>query len=209
MKKLAFSLLAVATLGATSYAGHEVVSSKEYKAPVEVGCFLDHELQIDVYGAYVDGNGSSHAGPIREHGWGGGIGINYFFTRNLGIGVDATWIAADENSAANPQSFRSFVNDRNHDTDSDKTVFHNITGSLIFRLPNDATCLAPYAFIGGGFHVDGDQWASAHAGVGLEYRIVPNKIGLFTDARFTYFGDRYGRGDQNNIMVKAGVRFVF
>src|SRR5690606_33305629 len=127
---------------------------------------------------------------------GGGIGVNYFFTRNIGVGVDGTWIYADENAAAS-------------DNDGDNTIFHNFSGSVIVRFPIDEICLAPYLFAGGGFHVDGDQWASAHAGVGLEYRIVPNKVGLFTDARFTYFGDRYGRGDQNNIMVKAGVRFVF
>jgi hypothetical protein len=200
MKKIAFSLLAAVAVTGTSFAGTEVyASSKEYKAPLPPeGCFLDQELQIDVYGAYVDGNGPSHAGPIREHGWGGGIGINYFFSRNIGIGVDGTWIAADENAAAGLD-----------DNNGDRTVFHNVTGSVIVRFPIDEICLAPYLFAGGGFHVDGDQWASAHAGVGLEYRIVPNKVGLFTDARFTYFGDRYGRGDQNNIMVKAGVRFVF
>ena len=198
MKKLAFSLLAVASITATSFAGHEMVSSgKEYKqpAPPEVGCFLDQELQVDVFGAYVDGNAASHAGYIRDHGWGGGIGINYFFTRNVGIGVDGIWFYGKENAAA--------------DQDGDHKAFHNVTGSLIFRFPMDESCLAPYVFVGGGFHVDGDQWASAHAGVGLEYRVVPNKVGLFIDARWTYFGDRYGEGDQNNFLGKAGVRFVF
>lgn len=199
MKKLAFTLLAVAAFVSTSFAGQVVYApSKEYKQPeqiVEVGCFLDQELQIDIYGAYVDGNGHYHAGPIRDHGWGGGIGINYFFSRNIGIGVDGTWIAAKENAAVS--------------TSDDRTVFHNVTGSLIFRFPVDELCLAPYLFVGGGFHVDGEQWASAHAGLGLEYRIVPNKVGIFTDARYTYFGDRYGNGDQGNVMVKAGVRFVF
>ncbi|RYD60389.1 MAG: hypothetical protein EOP84_37045 [Verrucomicrobiaceae bacterium] len=197
MKKIAFSLLAALAVTGTSFAGTEVYSSgKDYKTPLPPEtCFLDRELQIDVYGAYVDGNGGDHAGTIREHGWGGGIGVNYFFTRNIGVGVDGTWIYAEENRGAS--------------NDSGDTIFHNFSGSVIVRFPMDEICLAPYLFAGGGFHVDGDQWASAHAGVGLEYRIVPNKVGLFTDARFTYFGDRYGRGDQNNIMVKAGVRFVF
>ena len=111
----------------------------------------------------------------------------------IGVGVDATWIAARDNQGPN--------------VDNDRTTFHNITSSLIFRFPMD--CLAPYVFAGGGFHVDGEQWASAHAGVGIEYRIVPRKIGLFTDARFTYFGDRFGRGDHNTVMARAGVRLVF
>jgi opacity protein-like surface antigen len=199
MKKLTYSLLVAFALVGTSFAGREVVSysgkgTKEV-APAET-CFLDQELQLDIYGAYVDGN-RPHAGPIREHGWGGGVGINYFFSRMIGVGVDATWIYADDNDGDN---------DNNHD---DNTIIHNFSGSLIFRFPSDETCLAPYVFVGGGFHVDGEQWASAHAGVGLEYRIVPNKIGIFTDARFTYFGDRFGDGDQNNIMARAGVRVVF
>jgi hypothetical protein len=198
MKKLAFSLLAVASITATSFGGQMVYApSKEYKAPVEVGCFLDQELQLDVFGAYVDGNSSDHAGYIRDHGWGGGVGINYFFTRNIGIGVDGIWIYGKENAASSSNR------------DSDSTVFHNVTGSLIFRFPIDELCLAPYVFVGGGYTVDGDDWASAHGGVGLEYRIVPNKIGIFVDARWTYFGDRYGRGDQNNFLGKAGLRFVF
>lgn len=200
MKKLAFSLLAVATLASTSIAGTQVYApSKEVKEiiPVE-GCFLDQELQIDIFGAYVDGNAPNHAGYIRDHGWGGGIGINYFFSRNIGIGVDGIWIYGKENASAG-----------GFNQDNDETVFHNVTGSLIFRFPIDEACLAPYLFVGGGFHVDGDQWASAHAGVGLEYRIVPNKVGLFIDGRWTYFGDRYGHGDQNNFLGKAGIRFVF
>ncbi|MHA3770202.1 hypothetical protein ACXR0O_01535 [Verrucomicrobiota bacterium sgz303538] len=200
MKKLAFSLLAVAAFASTSFAGHEYVApSKEIKtvAPVEVTCFLDREFQIDIFGAYVVGEGPNHAGYIRDHGWGGGIGLNYFFTRNIGLGVDGIWVYGKENAAADPAG------------DTDHKVFHNVTGSLIFRLPIDELCLAPYLFVGGGFHVDGDQWGSGHAGVGLEYRIVPNKVGLFVDGRWTYFGDRYGRGDQNNFLAKAGLRFVF
>jgi opacity protein-like surface antigen len=198
MKKLTFSVLAAFAVAATSLAGHEVVSSgKSYKdkvIPAET-CFLDNELQIDVFGAYTDGN-HPHAGYLNDHGWGGGIGLNYFFTRNIGVGVDATWLYGRDNQGDN-------------NGDNDHTVTHNFTGSLIFRFPSDSTCLSPYVFVGGGFHVDGEQWASAHAGVGLEYRIVPNKIGLFTDARFTYFGDRFGDGDQNNIGARAGIRFVF
>ena len=200
MKKLAFSLLAIASVSTTGFAGHEMVASKEYKQPIpeEIGCFLDQELQIDVFGAYVDGNADRHAGYIRDHGWGGGIGVNYFFTRNIGIGVDGIWIYGKENAAADVRN-----------NSGDHTTFHNVTGSLIFRFPIDEICVAPYVFVGGGFHVDGDQWASAHAGVGLEYRVVPNKIGLFIDGRWTYFGDRYGHGDQNNFLGKAGIRFVF
>lgn len=197
MKKLAFSLLAVAAFASTSIAGTQVYApAKEVKEVIPVeGCFLDQEFQIDIFGAYVVGEGPHHAGYVRDHGWGGGIGLNYFFTRNIGVGVDGFWIYGKENGA---------IHDGTH-----HTVFHNVTGSLIFRLPIDELCLAPYLYVGGGYTVDSVDWASAHGGVGLEYRFVPNKVGFFVDGRWTYFGDRFGHGDQNNFLAKAGFRFVF
>jgi hypothetical protein len=200
MKKLTITLFASIALAASSFAGHEMVSSgKEYKGgkgPIPpVLCFADKELQLDVFGAYQVGEGPTHAGPIGDHGWGGGIGVNYFFSRYIGVGAEGYWIAADHNAAA--------------DVDGGETTFHNIGGSLIFRLPIDELCLAPYAFIGGGAVLDSDDWAVGFAGVGVEYRIIPNKLGVFVDGRFNYYGDRYGHDDQNNYTARAGVRWVF
>lgn len=204
MKKLVFGLVATLAIAATSFAGTVTYQSsgkgyKEYKKVEEPTCFSDTEFQLDIFGAYVDGNAQDHAGYIRDHGWGGGVGLNYFFARYFGLGVDGIWIYGKENAASTPHG----------EDDGPETTFHNVTGSFIFRYPIDSICLAPYAFIGGGYTVDGDDWASAHAGVGLEYRVVPNKIGIFTDGRWTYFGDRYGHGDLNNFLVKAGIRWVF
>lgn len=204
MKKLSITLLASAALVATGLAGSDYVSSgksykesKESKPVIEPTCFNDVELQIDTFGAYQDGNASSHAGPIRDHAWGGGVGVNYFFARYFGLGADGIWVYAKENRAADPTQ------------EDDGKTFHSATGSLILRYPIDSLCLAPYVFAGGGFTVDGDQWASGHAGLGVEYRVVPNKIGLFTDVRWNYYGTRYGSDDQNNFLVKAGFRVVF
>lgn len=198
MKILTTSLFASIAMAATSFAGHEVVSGKDYKQPKDIPpvyCFNAGELQFDVFGVYQDGNALSHAGNVRDHGWGGGIGVNYFFTRYIGIGAEGYWVAAKHNDRAS--------------RDDDNTTFHNVNGSLIFRLPIDALCLAPYAYVGGGAVMDGDQWAVAFGGVGLEYRVIPNKLGLFIDARWNYYGDRYDAGDQNNFTSRAGVRWVF
>ena len=205
MKKLTIAFFASIALAATSFAGHEVVTSgKEYKGgPIPpVTCFADQELQIDIFGAFQIGEGPDHAGPIKDHGWGGGIGINYFFSRYVGIGAEGYWIYADHNSATPGNNFDG------HD-DNSKTTFHNLGGSLIFRLPIDEMCLAPYAFIGGGAVLDSEQWAVAFGGVGVEYRVVPNKVGIFVDGRLNWFGDRFGRGDLNNYTARAGVRWVF
>lgn len=202
MKKLATSLLSLAGMTTALYAGDTVISSgKESKAVtstvVEEPCFKAGEFQIDTFGQYSVGN-SGRVGLFRDHGWGGGIGLNYFFHRNIGLGVDAAWLGAKED-----QQFER------HDSDGNRTTIHNFSGSLIFRAPIDNTCIAPYLYAGGGFEVDGEQWASAHAGVGLEYRIKPNKVGLFIDGRWTYLGDRGGREDLNFFSARAGVRFVF
>lgn len=191
--KTTLTLLAVAAFAGTAFAGTRVVESKTHVVP-ETECFRAHELSLDMFGQYSDGNAPDHAGTIRDHGWGGGIGINYFVTRNFGIGTDAAWLVAKEAPYAGTRG---------------KTTIHNFSASLIYRFPIDRICTAPYIFAGGGVAVDGDQWAVAHAGVGIEHRIVPNKVGLFTDARFNYYGDRFGRGDLNNFAVRAGVRIVF
>src|SRR6266478_9944805 len=188
MKKLTITLLASIALAATSLAGTEVFNGKDKKVVIPPTCFNDKELQFDVFGAYAVGEGGSHAGPIRDHGWGGGIGVNYFFSRYIGIGAEGYWIAADHNGAVG----------------GGDTVVHNVNGSLIFRLPIDSLCLAPYAYLGGGAAIDGEDWAVGFAGVGLEYRVVPHKIGVFVDARWNYYGDRYGHDEQNNFTTRAG-----
>lgn len=203
MKKLTTLLpIALGLLAATSYAGQPMVSTgketKEYKQVPEETCFNDREFQIDFFGQYTVGEGPTHAGPMRDHGWGGGVGLNYFFLRNVGIGVDAAWLDMKENAAF-----------AQHDVTETSTALHAFSGSLIFRLPIDHLCLAPYVYAGGGFQVDGRQWASAHAGLGVEYRIKPHKVGLFLDSRWTYYGDRDDLGDLNNFTARAGVRIVF
>ena len=202
MKKLVFGLVATLAIAATSFAGTATYRSagksyKEYKDIPQPTCFSDTELQLDFFGAYADGNSTDHAGYIQDHGWGGGVGINYFFARYFGLGVDGIWLYGRENAAAEDR------------VGGEHTTFHNVTSSLIFRYPMDHLCLAPYAFAGGGFHVDGDQWGSGHVGVGVEYRVVPHKVGIFADTRWNYFGTRYGHGDQNNVVVKAGFRVIF
>jgi hypothetical protein len=198
MKTLTITLFASIALAAASYAGTEIHVGKDAKSKVitPVHCFNDQELQVDVFGAYQVGEGPNHAGPIHDHGWGGGIGINYFFSRYIGVGAEGYWIAADENASAPGAS-------------GNRTTFHNINGSLIFRLPIDEMCLAPYAFLGGGAVLDSEDWAVGFFGVGLEYRVVPNKVGLFIDGRWNYYGDRNGHDDQNNFTARAGVRWVF
>ncbi len=199
MKKAIFGFLACAALAATGFAGTATYSAgksyKEYKNVEQPSCFSDTEIQADVFGAYVVGEGPNHAGSIRDHGWGGGIGVNYFFHRYFGLGAEGYWLEAKPNASAG------------HGSES--KAFHNATGSVIFRYPIDKLCLAPYLYVGGGASMDGENWALAHVGAGLEYRIIPNKLGIFADERWNYFGDRHDHDTQNNFMTRAGIRWVF
>ena len=196
--KTTIPLLAVAAFAGSAFAGTRVVESKTQVAP-DTECFRAHELQLDIFGQYSVGEGPDRAGTFRDHGWGGGVGMNYFLTRNFGLGVDAAWLDAKEAVyTTRGFPFRS----------SDPTTVHNFSASLIYRFPIDSVCVAPYIFAGGGFAVDGKQWATAHAGAGIEKRLS-RKVGLFTDARWTFLGDRYGRDSLGNLGVRAGVRVVF
>jgi opacity protein-like surface antigen len=204
MKILTTSILASLALIGTSLAGDTYVSSgKSYKqtaaAPPAPGCFSDQELQIDTFGQASFGS-NEKIGLFQENAWGGGVGLNYFFHRNIGIGVDAAWLSAKHSDLGNQNA---------GDSNDERTVLHNFSGSVIFRYPIESACIAPYAYVGGGYHVDGEDWASAHGGVGVEYRVVPRKVGLFVDGRWTYLGDRFEQTDLNFWTVRAGVRLVF
>lgn len=199
MKKLVFGFATLVAVA--SYAGTETYTAsgkatKEYKQVETPTCFSDTEWQADVFGAYQVGHGDTHAGPIKEHAWGGGVAVNYFFMRYFGLSAEGTWLEGHDNRAA------SQIGDH-------ATQFQSASGQAIFRYPIDKWCLAPYVFTGGGATMDGSAWAVYDIGIGLEYRIVPNKVGIFADGRWNYYGDRYGHDVQNNFLFRAGARLVF
>ncbi len=196
MKKLVCGFAALVAVAATGLAGTETYTAPESKQVETPSCFSDQEWQVDAFGAYQVGNGADHAGPSKDHGWGGGVAVNYFFARYFGLSAEGTWLEGHDNRGANLEGDHS-------------TQFQSATGSVIFRYPIDAWCIAPYLFTGGGATMDGSAWAVYHIGVGLEYRVVPNKIGIFADGRWNYYGDRYGHDVQNNFLFRAGARMVF
>jgi hypothetical protein len=113
--------------------------------------YSDHEVTLDAFGFY----GSKDKGGHQD-AWGMGVGGNYFFTRNIGVGAD-TYMDAF-------------------------TIPYLLNANGIFRYPIKQTGLAPYGF--GGFGRQWDhaaQWLG-HVGVGIEYRFQP-KMGAFFDAR--------------------------
>jgi len=201
MKKLVFGLVATVALAATSLAGTATYSSgkgyKEVKNVVTPTCFSDTELQVDAFGSFAVGE-RGEVGAFKDHAWGGGIGVNYFFARYFGIGVDGELLTGKEDpTLVAPEK------------GSDSHLIGGANGNVIFRYPFDSICLAPYVFVGGGGYFERKEWGSGDVGGGLEYRILPNKLGIFADGRWNYLGDRFSRGDLNFTLVRAGVRWVF
>jgi len=110
---------------------------------------------------------------------GAGLGANYFFTRNLGVGAEAY----SQNDGGD------FVN--------------SATANALLRLPLGESGFAPYALAGGGYRFQEVQTWLVQAGGGIEYRFCKH-LGIFLDARLaipektSYYG-----------VARAGVRFAF
>jgi hypothetical protein len=117
---------------------------------------------------------------IRNNsGVGAGVGLNYFITRNLGIGADVY----SENTGG------PFID--------------SAEANLILRLPLGHCGFASYVFGGGGSQFDMAKTWFGQAGVGLEYRFTRH-LGLFVDARGVLPDETkcYGVG-------RLGLRFAF
>lgn len=173
MKKLTIALIAVAVSVTGAFAGTSAKTFKETVAPVSDCKFRDQEFQVDAFAA---GAFYSNGRP----GWGGGLGVNYFFTKFIGIGLEQDILGRGS-----------------------KTEWATI-GNLFLRYP---FCfgLAPYGMVGGGAaYGTGKGHGFGHVGGGLEYRVTDN-IGLFSDARYLYSSE----DPKNALLGRAGLRFAF
>jgi len=182
-KKIIASVLAVLAIAGTSFAG-TAVSSKESKQCVtqDTSYFKDKELQLDLFYSFNDGvRGGDRYFNDRS---GGGLGLNYFFTRYFGVGAEGNWFKGGPSNA----------------------VLHDVSGSLIARLPLECCTLhvAPYLFVGGSEVWDGKETSLANVGAGMEVRLTP-RFGVFADWRYGFT-----MGSSNNMdTTRAGVRFTF
>ncbi len=177
MKKL-LSLTGVFILtAAAAFAGDgKTFKEKVVIEEVPTCAFRANELQVD---AFATGAFYNQGRP----GWGGGLGVNYFFTKFIGIGVEQD-VFGRANEAAEWATI----------------------GNLFIRYPICAINLAPYAMVGGGAaYGDGRRGHGfGHVGGGLEYRVTQN-IGLFSDARWIYSSEE----PKSGLLGRAGLRFAF
>ena len=177
MKSIAITCVA-GLVASSAFAGQSVATGKDYKspAPAPIPCFKEQELQLDLFASYTAFEDGQY-----DDGFGGGIALNYFFTRYFGIGVDGNVL------------------------DGGASGVWDSTGRLLARYPLElgSTCIAPYAFGGGGVQADGTTVGTVHAGGGLEWRATPS-FGVFGEGRYTW-----GGGDSEAVQARLGFRFVF
>jgi hypothetical protein len=147
------------------------------------GLFRADEASVDLFGSYsLSQETIKHLSTERIHDdgrAGAGAGATYFFTKQLGVGIDGY----TENAG------HSFVD--------------NLSGNLVFRFPFESVRLAPYVFAGGGYQFDPGRVGFGQFGAGLEYRFVLH-VGVFSDARYV-MTDRI----PNFAMARLGIRFSF
>lgn len=178
MKKILSTLALAIITASAAFAGTD--SKKVVIAPVQEDLFRAGEIQIDASFAALLGRYNGR----NANGIGGNLGLNYFITRYIGIGVDNTvggWVGSGNNGA-----------------------FDNLQGNLILRYPIESLHLAPYALVGGGATWGSNRGqGNGNVGGGIEYRFTRN-IGTFVDSRYLY-----GNNSLNSSLTRIGLRFSF
>jgi len=188
------NVLVVVAVGVlTSSAVRAAEWSDRFKYEREaVDKFPPHELNLDLFGTYatkdrwggrsytaVNGPFNSAGNPVgKDDQFGGGVGLNYFFTRYVGIGAD-TYL-------------------------EEWKWPYRVNGSLFLRYPMPAG-VAPYAFGGGGREFKYlTQW-TYHAGGGLEFRFNPF-TGIFAEGR-RVFSDKTSSLDYTLVRAAMRLSF--
>jgi hypothetical protein len=173
----------ILVLAATSVMGAENMSNDQGLRYDRGDFYRAGELSVDGFGSASLGQYTmEHLSKERvRHNirLGAGAGVNYFITRNIGIGADAY----AENTTG--------------------TFIDSATASLILRLPLGRSGFAPYAFGGGGRHFDTVKTWFGQAGAGMEYRFTPH-LGVFIDARGAVPKETKCYG-----VARLGMRFTF
>lgn len=156
-----------------------------YDRDEDTELYPDQETTFDLFAAY--GNHKSKFNDAfdttqRRNGvWGAGVGVNFFFAKFFGVGLDAFGL------------------------NNDGGLVDAANASLIARLPIDLLHMAPYVFGGGGRQFEGpDSW-TAHVGAGLEVRLNRH-TGIFLDGRYV-FAKRHSVSDYT--LLRSGLRFAF
>jgi hypothetical protein len=170
-------LLAIAAAAMLSASTSQAATWKERVTYQREGVdvFPANQLSLDAFGTYAD---RDRVGNTMNR-LGGGLGLDYFFTRYIGIGAD-TYI-------------------------EEWKWPYRVNGDAILRLPLQERWagIAPYALGGGGREFKDIPQYSWHVGGGMEFKFNPH-TGIFADAR-RVFPDK----TPDYTLVRAGLRIGF
>ena len=183
MKNKMFVGGTILMLAATAVLGQDSATNNQSLQYDQGNYYRAGELSLDAFGTASLGEQTiNHFSGDRARDntrFGAGAGINYFFTKNIGIGADAY----SENTTG------PFVD--------------SVSGNLILRFPLGESGFAPYVFGGGGYQFDMARQWFGQGGAGMEYRFTRH-VGIFVDARGVVPRETkyYGVG-------RLGMRFAF
>lgn len=176
--------IAVAVIGALSAVCLANNGQAEQSGEVNnLGLYRAQEVSLDLFGTgsineqtfnHLSGDRLQHNGQL-----GAGAGVNYFFTRFIGLSGEA------------------FAENTQHN------FIDSASLNLVGRLPLGESGVAPYIFGGAGHQFDQVDQNIANAGAGIEFRFHHN-WGVFIDGRcvFAKKTEDYG-------LARVGLRFSF
>jgi hypothetical protein len=155
------------------------------QATYQVGDFFRaNEGSLDLFGSASLGQYTLEhlsGDRIKDNGrLGWGLGGNYFFTKNIGIGGDA------------------------YSENTGHSFFDSASGNVIIRFPFEGAHVAPYIFGGGGYQFDPAGISFGQAGAGVDIRFTPH-VGMFVDGRYEFLS----KNAPDIGLFRLGVRFAF
>lgn len=122
-------------------------------------------------GAFQSGSGESAAG--------GGVNLDYFFTENIGVGVNYAAFAFDDE-------------------------VHTVSADVVLRYPV-SKLVAPYLLVGGGLATGGNGTQTVtRLGGGLDVNLLQSNLGVFADGVYNLM-----EGDKDFTIARLGVRLPF
>jgi hypothetical protein len=147
------------------------VSAKEPVEPSDPE-FFGEGLELKVFGAAGVPDSGDAAG-------GGGVGMAYYFTPQVGIDASYTVLAFDDE-------------------------VHTVSADMVLRYPVSQAGVAPYVVLGAGVVTDGEADALYRLGGGVDVRFQPGGMGLFADGIYNWVV-----GGDNFTIARLGVRIPF
>jgi hypothetical protein len=176
--------IAIVTIGTLSAVCLVNSGRADESAGANPGIFYRaQEVSVDLFGTgSINQQTFNHfsGDRVQQNGrLGAGAGLNYFFTRFIGLSGEA------------------------YTENTERNFIDSASLNLVGRLPLGESGVAPYIFGGGGHQFDNVDQNIANAGAGIEFRFHHN-WGIFIDGRcvFAKKTDDYG-------MARAGLRFSF